>query len=221
MNAGYAAFHSHSDQFHLVTTIHYIYLTTNSGTDSHLHPLLSCNRNPAPRSKPPRHPLSLLSAIISPRMLHIIRDILPLEKQIAKLLRRDLDPRLQRPADTHELDAPLLRVAQHGLEVAARLAHAEVRDRVLLHVHPPVRHHVDRGLAHEVLEENVKAVRDVHGLLGGLGGPARGVGGAVVVGEVEFLAEEVEAVDLVEDVDLGDVRVGAEVVGETKGERRC
>ena len=60
-------------------------------------------------------------------------------------------------------------------------------------------------------------MRDVHGLLGGLGGAPGGVGAAVVVGEVELLAEDVEAVDLVEDVDLGDVGVGAEVVGEARG----
>lgn len=79
-----------------------------------------------------------------------------------------------------------------------------------LPLHPIMRNGGYIGMAHEVLQQCVKTMARM--CLMQVIRLAAGKDVAVVVVEEDLLSQSVEAVDLVEDVNLGDVGIGTEAV---------
>lgn len=137
--------------------------------------------------------------------------IIPL-KRLLKLMTHDSRLHAGRPPESAKVlqrhRMPIM-PAQDGLEIAALVVDAEIREGVVLRVGPEMRVHIDVAGAHQILQEGVQAMADVqlvvsvHALR------------AIVVIEVpvQVLAQAVEAVDLMEHVDAPDVGVWAEAEG--------
>lgn len=85
-------------------------------------------------------------------------------------------------------------------EVPALLCDAKLSKRHLVLLYPTVRHNIDIAAARDALQDHVQAVAHVHHVHV-IGFPI-GEFLPVVVVEVHLLADCVEAVNLVEDVDL-------------------
>lgn len=140
-----------------------------------------------------------------------MRIIIPL-KHLLELMTHD--PRLhplrppQRPKRLQRHAMPIMPL-EDGLKVPALVIDTKVREGILLRIGPEMRIDVDVARAHEVLQQRVQAVADVQLVV------AVHALGAVVVVEVpvQMLAEAVEAVDLMEDVDAADVGVRPEAEG--------
>ena len=107
------------------------------------------------------------------------------------------------------------------IEIATLLHDAEVRQRLrqrptraIAITHPIMRNGIHVGMAHEILQQDMDAVLLVRHVLRRRRRPAEVV--LVVVIEVDFLAQLVQTVDLVEDVDLREIGVMAAVPGRRR-----
>jgi len=98
---------------------------------------------------------------------------------------------------------------QQPVEVATLLVHAEVRIRHRLVLVPYVGNGLDVGVAHQVLQQDVDAVVEVVGKCRRRLEPPPRAPVVLVVGDEAF-AQRVEAVDLMEDVDVHHVRIRGE-----------
>ena len=98
---------------------------------------------------------------------------------------------------------------ENGVEIAAFMIDAEIGERIILRIGPEVRVDIDVAGAHEILQQGVEAMADVQLMIG-----VHALAGVVVVEvPVQVLAQAIEAVDLVEDVDAPNVGVWAEAEG--------
>lgn len=121
--------------------------------------------------------------------------------------------RLPQRLELIKINNVLILPLKDGVEIPALPINAEVGEGVGLALDPRLSHDISRCSAHEVLQDDVQAVRGVHSVK--FGELAVGVLGAEVVLKVQVAADGIEAVDLVKDVELSNVLVGAEaeVVG--------
>lgn len=104
------------------------------------------------------------------------------------------------------LDLVLVVPFPDGVEVAALMPDVEIRPRVPLRLDPVVGDDAQVGVAHDVLLHNVQAMGEVGPVQ--LGRVVAVLGPQVVV-VVQRLADRVQAVQLVEDLHLPNVRVRA------------
>ena len=108
-------------------------------------------------------------------------------------------------------DGILVVPVQYRVKVAALVVHTEVRECVLLRIQPCVGVYIDVGGAHKILQEHIKAVRNVEVVIFIV---LLLVAIIVVVIAVEVHPKAVEAMDLVKDIYAANVRIW------TKSERR-
>ena len=94
----------------------------------------------------------------------IIMHIIPLMKQILKVIARahrgifNRPPQLVIRCIIHHM--PLLPF-QHILEIPTLFVDVEVREWMLLHVEPAMGDKIDAGAAHQILQQDVDAMRRV------------------------------------------------------------
>jgi len=107
--------------------------------------------------------------------------------------------------EVSHIDRVLLLPLQDCIEVAADVLVVEVGEWHLLDIYPVVQDWLDRRAACQCLQDNLQTVRHMCSVR--RGGDVIDKFSPVVVIEVDFLAEIVQTVDLVEDVKSSDMGV--------------
>lgn len=150
-----------------------------------------------------------LKVFLTRRRDKLPRHVVELKEEVrhAHLLKPDRPRHVAAPGHGQRV---LLLPLDNVVKAAALVVDVKVGPGAVLRLEPLVRDNVDAARAHDVFEENVGAVRDVD--------PVEGPvllavdGGVVVVGLPRLVPQQVEAVDLVEHVNLRHVGVVAEAV---------